>query len=125
MREKEAPRPPWSLGWCGMGWGRGREPSAPSTLRTRFILPMWIMKPSVQAMSEGEWPPPTTFTRLFCCLARASTCGGSICISLSLGLSLRGSRDTQALHPQSPRCCLAGSRCAGRSKKELERRARK
>lgn len=35
---------------------------------------MWIMKPSVQAMSEGEWPPPTTFTRLFCCLARASTC---------------------------------------------------
>ena len=57
-----------------LGASRGGEPRALSTWRTRFILPMWIMKPSVQAMSEGEWPPPTTFTRLFCCLARASTC---------------------------------------------------
>lgn len=56
------------------GRRRGGAAEAPSTWRTRFILPMLIMKPSVQAMSEGEWPPPTTFTRLFCCLARASTC---------------------------------------------------
>lgn len=109
MREKEPPPPPWSQG-SGMGCSRGREPRALSTLRTRFILPMWIMKPSVQAMSEGEWPPPTTFTRLFCCLARASTCGGSTCISLSPGLSLRGSWATQALHPQPPRHCLVGGR---------------
>lgn len=54
-----------------MSWGRQRWCG---TWRIRFILPLWIMMPSVQAMSEGEWPLPTTFTRLFCCLARASTC---------------------------------------------------
>lgn len=59
---------------AGLGASRGGELRALSTWSSRFILPMWIMKPSVQAMSEGEWPPPTTFTRLFCCLARASTC---------------------------------------------------
>lgn len=29
-------------------------------------------------MSEGEWPPPTTFTLLFCCRARASTCQDNV-----------------------------------------------
>lgn len=68
----------WSLGHrlkllsLGTSWEWATK--GPSTWRTRFILPMWIMKPSVQAMSEGEWPPPTTFTLLFCCRARASTC---------------------------------------------------
>lgn len=65
----------WGLGWRPrLEASSSGEERAASTWRTRFILPMWIMKPSVQAMSEGEWPPPTTFTRLFCCLARASTC---------------------------------------------------
>lgn len=45
------------------------------TLRTLFIFPIWIMKSSVQAMSEGEWPPPTTFTLLFLCRAISRICG--------------------------------------------------
>lgn len=53
-------------------------------------------------MSEGEWPPPTTFTRLFCCLARASTCQGSAWVSLSSGLCLWHSQGTQGRAGRAP-----------------------
>lgn len=105
----------------GLGANRGGETRAPGTLRTRFILPMWIMKPSVQAMSEGEWPPPTTFTRLFCCLASASTCQGNTCVSPGPGVSVWGSPASRLCPPRPLRLCLPGAEAQatpGRSQRE-------
>lgn len=103
-----------------VGASRGRGQRALSTWRTRFILPMWIMKPSVQAMSEGEWPPPTTFTLLFCCLARASTCQHSARISPAFSFLLHEAEfpgPAGAGHPGLQGPFLTGGCCEGLSRR--------